>query len=96
MQKISAKSISIYSANLATDEESWIFGVPFERFWVPTCDDQTRYDVIWNFAPIIFLSSLHMFYDKMATSEGGGVCISLIVTGPIYIYNVCRLNGLYL
>ena len=32
---------------------------------------QTRYDVTWNFAPIIFFSSLRIFYAKMANFEGG-------------------------
>ena len=33
---------------------------------------QPRYDVIWNFTPIIFFSSLRIFYVKMVTSDGGG------------------------
>ena len=36
------------------------------------CGAQTRYDVIWNFVPIIFCRSLRIFYVNMATSEGGG------------------------
>ena len=52
---------------------------PFRRLWRP--------NAIWNFTPTIFLSSLHIFYVKMATSEGGGrVCIYLVVTGPRAIF----------
>ena len=48
-----------------------------------------RYDVIRNFTPIFFLSSLRIFYVKMVISgrrEGGGICISLVVTGPSKFY----------
>ena len=34
-EKMSARSIPIHSENLATFEESLIFGVPFGRVWVP-------------------------------------------------------------
>ena len=46
-------------------------------FWVclGACGTQTRYDVIWNFTPIIFLGSLSIFSMKMATSERGDLHI---------------------
>ena len=74
-KKLSVGSIPIYLENLATFEESWIVGA------------QTRYAVIWKFAPIIFCSSLRIFYVKIATSETGGgrgFCISLLVTVRAY------------
>ena len=46
MCKISARSIPIYPAKLATFEASWIFGCPKRPFW----------------ATIIFFSSLSIFY----------------------------------
>ena len=67
---MSARSIPIYPANLATFEESWIFGAPFGLIWAPAAP-KTQYDVIYNFMAIIFFSLLRIFYDKMATSEGG-------------------------
>ena len=52
---------------------------------MPVCT-YTRYDIIRNFPPIIFLSTLRNSYVNMATSEGGGwagrVGITLVVTGP--------------
>ena len=31
---------------------------------------QTQYDVVWYFTPIFIFSALHIFYIKIATSEG--------------------------
>ena len=53
-------------ANFATFEKSCIFGAPFGNLWRPT-----RYDVIWSFMPIIFFSTLYIFYVELATSERG-------------------------
>ena len=50
VQKISARSIPIYPANLVIFQKSWIFGVPFGRVWVPVAPIR---DMIWNFTPII-------------------------------------------
>jgi len=76
-QKMSARSIPIYSANLATFEGSWIFGCPKH----PVRTAKTRYDVIWNFKPIIFFSTLRIFYVEMTISEGE-VCISVVEKQP--------------
>ena len=60
MQNMSAKLIPIYSANLASFEESYIFG---------TCA-QMRCD-IESYAHHFF-NTLRIFYIEMAASEGGG------------------------
>ena len=41
-----------------------------------------------------FFSSLRIFYVKMATSEGRGVCISLTVTRPSKIIYTPKLDNL--
>ena len=48
---------------------------PFGRPWRP--------NATWNFTPIFIFSSLRISYVRTATSQrgGGGVCISLVVTG---------------
>ena len=57
---------------------------------------QTRYDVMWNFTPIIFCSTLRIFYVKMATSEEGGVvCISLVGKWP-YLYQIYKVLYFYI
>ena len=40
------------------------------------------YDEIWNFTPIIFFSTLRIFYVEMATSEGWGVWIYVVRKQP--------------
>ena len=69
LQKMSATSIPFYPANLVTFVESWIFEWPNAPF--DARGAQTRYDVIWNFAPIILCRILRIFYVKMATSDQG-------------------------
>ena len=70
MQKMSAKLIQIYPANLATFEESTIFGASFRRVWAPMAPkrDMMLYEIV---RPSLF-SAQRIFYVKRATSEGGG------------------------
>ena len=52
---------------------------PFRHPWRP--------NAIWNFTPIFIFSTFSIFYVKMATSEeGGGVCISVVGTGPAFFF----------
>ena len=69
---MSSRSIPIYPANIATFGESCIFSAPKTNF-LDARGGQTRFDLLWNFTPIIFFSSLRIFYVKMATSEMGGI-----------------------
>ena len=58
---------------------------PFGRPWCP--------NAIRNSTPIIFFSSLRIFYVKMTTSEGGvGVCISVVGTGLRIHYELIQLQ----
>ena len=68
---MSVGSIPIYPANLATSEENWIFRRPKRPQRPNARSAQTRYDVIWNFTPIYILSTLRIFYVKMAISIWG-------------------------
>ena len=43
---------------------------------------RTRYDVVWNFTPLFIFSTLRIFCIMMATTQGGGVCISLVGKQP--------------
>ena len=60
---------------------------PFGRPWCP--------NAIRNSTPIIFFSSLRIFYVKMTTSERGErVHISIVGTGPININKViCKATA---
>ena len=56
-----------------------------------THNSKRWYDVIWFFQHIFRFSTLRIFYIKIATSERkrGGVCISLVGTGPSITYWKC-------
>ena len=68
LQKMSARWIAIYLANLSTFEESWIYGTAFKRVWASVGPER---DMIWNFTPIYFFSTLRIFYVDRATAGGG-------------------------
>ena len=70
MQKMSVRYIPIYPANLATFQESWIFGAP-KGDMKYLCPTYLLGQFIY-FMPNIYFSTLRIFYVEMATSEGGG------------------------
>ena len=72
MQKMNVRWILIYRANLATFEESLIFGRPKRLLSTPTAP---KHDM--KFYAYHFFSTLRNFYVKMAIFEGG-VYISLV------------------
>ena len=67
----------------------------FDHFWRNLNFWSGR--AVWlRLRPSFFFSSLRIFYVKMATSEEGGVCITLIVNGYRHLWdehtNVIILN----
>ena len=59
MQKMSARSIPIYPVNLATFEESYIFGAPFGRCDIP------KHDVIYEILrSTFFLTHCESFISR--------------------------------
>ena len=82
MQKMSVRWIPIYSAILATFEESWIF-------WCQKFNSRRQCpDAIWcdmKFFAHYFFRTLRIYYTNMSTSEGGrggGVCVVSSVEKP--------------
>ena len=54
-----------------------------------------QYDVIYYFTPVIFFSTLRIFYFEMATSKGGGgwICISVVGQQPRDCLEKYRMFG---
>ena len=74
--KMSAKSIPIYSANLDTFEESWVFGCPKRLIWTLAAPKQ---DMMWYeiLRPSFFLGHYASFMSRWPLLMGrmGGLHI---------------------
>ena len=69
MQKMSARSIPIFPANLATFEFFLIFGVPFVHLWTPVVPKR---DIMWCeiLQPSFFLAHCASFMSRWSLLGG--------------------------
>ena len=89
MKKISARSIPIYTANLATVEESWIFGSPKRPFWTFPAPKRDMIYKIWR--PSLFLAHFASLMSRWPLLRGAGLHIILSWETT----NFCRVRTVY-
>ena len=68
------------------------------NFWAPktprldVCSAEMQYESDMKFYAHLYFQHIAHLLCQMATSEGGGICISLVGIGPVYDFSIKSLD----